>query len=118
MQNKPIFSAVQQMAEHIETCLVDRGTRETRIGTLVINTALVVSKIMRRQYRRVYLKRFAVWNIPPDVMRNVDVDTIVGLIKICFRLSQSGYQNTNANTVASRVSNICFVCPSSVLVWD
>ena len=85
MLNKPIFSAVEQMAEHIETCLVDRGTHETCVGTLVINTALVVSKISLRQYRRVYLRRFAVWNIPPDVTRNIDADTLVGFIKLCLQ---------------------------------
>ena len=87
MQNKPIFSAVQQIAEHIETCLVDRGTHETCIGTLVINAALIVSKISLRQYRRVYLKRFAVWGIPPDVMRNIDSDIFVGFIKLLLSLS-------------------------------
>ena len=84
MQSKPIFSAVQQMAEHIETCLVDRGTHETRIGTFVINTALSVMNMNLRQYRRVYLKRFAVWKMPSDVIRNIDVDTFMGFIKLCF----------------------------------
>ena len=61
-----------------------QGTHdETSLGTLIINTALIVSKISLRQYRRVYLRRFAVWNIPPDVTRNIDVDTLVGFIKYC-----------------------------------